>query len=281
MPDGATTRCARHEGASARPVACERCGDFLCDACFGDSVTSRASDEPGEPTCSACREHTGSERLAWERPAPSLVLRHLLTTRDLLLEPATSAARMARGKDSTHALLYMLGAALCSGVLHALAGLLVSLVQPAAAGLASPSAVTAAIVGAVLLVVAPIAHLVAYGALTTIGAVVFHVSALFVGGRGSPDVSLRAFAYLAGLGIWALAPAPFFALVPFLAFVIWAPWLLLLAAVAVLSLAVVAREAFGIEGTRAWIPALTPLALAVSPFALVLAYVMVLTGLLG
>lgn len=204
-------------------MPCERCGAFACDACFGEEPDEHGVEPPVELEllCRACRERTGRGTVPWEDPRLSLPSRLGRTLQRLLGAPVSSFEAIGEGDLARAASFSIVTTLVGYGPVLALFGLGFVLIAafgmpgfapiPGAAGVGGWAIGVVIAIGAIL----PI-FIVAFSLLTDLYfAVVFHVAALLLGGKGSFEGSLRGALYTSAARV-ILAPLAIFMFVPLL-----------------------------------------------------------------
>ncbi len=281
MTDAALTsagpRCGVHPERPARERPCERCGAFACDACFDEEPLPDALDaSSGEARlCRSCRERTGRGPVPWEDLRLSLGGRLGGTIARALLHPVATFEAIGEG-DLGRAASFSIVATL-TGYAPVLAlvalgfGLVMAFMPgttPVAEGL--PVAMLCGVLS-----ILP-AAIVAFSLFTDlVFAVVLHVTAVVLGGRGSFEGSLRGALYTSAVRV-VLAPLSIFMFIPLLG-----PLLSLVVRVGMLvwcgfALAGTARRVHHLDPSRAALAgAAAPLAIALL-FVVLMALVFVL-----
>lgn len=277
-------RCGVHPERPARELPCERCGAFACDECFEDVPGPHTPDGPRaeEQLCRSCRERTGRGTVPWEDLRLSLASRLGRTIARALAHPITTFEAIGEG-DLARAASFSIVSTL-AGYAPVLAfvalgfGLVMAFMPgttPVADGL--PIAILCGV-----LAILP-AAIVAFSLFTDLlFAVIFHVAALLLGGRGGFEGSLRGALYTSAVRV-VLAPLSIFMFVPLLG-----PLLSLAVRVGMLvwcgfALSGTARRVHRLDPNRAALAgAAAPLAIALLFVALMaLAFVLGVTAALG
>ena len=217
-------RCAVHPDVPARDAPCDRCGAFACEACFGaqldeDGLAS-LPDTERERLCQACRERTGRGEVPWEDPRLPVTSRLGRTLQRALAAPVATFEAIGEGDLGRAASFAIVTTAVGYGPFLALIGLgfviLAAFGMPGFAPIGSGNAGAWGVglllgLGAIL----PI-FVVAFSLFSDLYvAVVFHVAALLLGGKGTFEGSLRGALYTSAVRT-VLAPLVIFMFVPLL-----------------------------------------------------------------
>jgi hypothetical protein len=259
-------RCALHPERVARRTPCARCGGYACEACFVS---------PDETLCESCRARVGAG-IAWERdPSRGVLERLWATLTETLPSPYTTFEGLRDG-SFTSALLF---AAIVNVVSY---GAPMLLCAPCMLGAFAflpgddevPRSWMLGIAVGMVVLAPPLAAATQIAASLALG-LVYHVSALVAGGRGSLRASLRAMLFTHVLSpisavAWLLGRIPILGFVISLASYvgnsIWQTF----------ALAGHARGAHGIDDWRAWLVAATPILVGVGVVVALVALVVVI-----
>jgi hypothetical protein len=202
-------RCAVHPDVDAQAEPCERCGAFACDVCFG-----LVGDEPvsADRLCKSCRDRVGHGHVAWEDPMLGFWARLFGTTRDALTEPTRTFRAIGDGSLGPAASYGLTTMLVGYGPLFALFMLAVAAIVFLGMGeLADRAGVEE--IGWALVCVLPVvlpAMMVAFSFFCDLYfAVVFHVTAMLLGGKGSFESSLRASLYTGAVRMVLVVLGPF------------------------------------------------------------------------
>jgi hypothetical protein len=207
-----TPFCAVHPDVRAQIEPCERCGAFACDACFG------LEDErpvTADRLCKSCRDHTGHGEVPWEDASLPFTTRLGQTLSRALSAPGKTFEAIGVG-HLYHAGSFAIVTTLVGyAPMLALVGLGVILVAAFGSSLGLPGDTSEVVLGVLCLFPFLLVPLILAVSLFVdlVFAVVFHLTALILGGQGSFESSLRGSLYASAIRV-TLAPVSILGFVP-------------------------------------------------------------------
>lgn len=259
-PRSSKPRCATHPDRFARSVACERCGNYACEACF--SIDN-------DRFCSTCADRVGMV-VPWENTNEEGLLRRILhTCTHLAQAPFERFGHIADG-DLGRALSFTGAISLVTyGGALLLCGpfLLLGLGFIAANDRSSdaPGAIIAVPIAIVLGLIGPFIVAASHMLANLIWGSIYHLAAKLAGGQASYTSSLRAAQYQS-----ILVPADllvsFVSNVPLIGPLISLGWLAAKNVLCIFAYAGHATNQHRLQGASAWIVAAVPTLLALTLF---------------
>jgi hypothetical protein len=184
-------RCAEHPDRVARSTPCERCGNFTCEACF---------DDPASEVCKSCRERTGlGGGVPWESPSLGFFDRLWGTMQRAITEPRATFRSIGSGPLPPSFTFFLATLALGYAPLLLclpIAGLGMGIWMESLPNMPSdvPGGSLAAMMCGMIAIL-PIYMLVVHALVVLYYLVVFHGTAILLGGYGSVSGSLRGILY--------------------------------------------------------------------------------------
>jgi hypothetical protein len=241
-------RCATHPDVRAT-ATCDRCGNFVCNACYDVLPDGRA-------VCAPCHALVGNLSIPWERADLPWLKRFGRTVTEVVLTPGMTLGRIGEG-DAWRPVSFLVTAALTSALLLIVLVLLSFALVPQRMMdvTGSPEAPLWAAVGAACYAVS--APFVLAGIVLIVGAAL-HGAARAVGGQGTWATSLRATAYMGAM--WpAVGVLNLFGVLPVVGFVPQIVALGLMLLWPPVALHEVAKGVHGLSGIKAVAVAFFPL----------------------
>lgn len=262
-PVSVKPRCATHPDRFARSVACERCGNYACEACF--SVDN-------ERFCASCAARVGMV-VPWESQSDEGVFRRMLNTCTHLAQaPFERFGQIGEGDlgralsftGSISLAAYGATIALCGPILLLGFGML-AINEPSD----DPSALWLFPIFIVMALFLPFIAAASQMLSALFWGSVYHLGAKLAGGQASYNSSLRVAQYQSVL-IPLDVLVSFVSNVPLIGPMVSLGWLAAKNLLSIFAYAGHARTQHRLEGATSWIVAATPTLLALAFFGVLM-----------